>query len=677
MSTTDSPRKPLPTEWNTGVFRGVTRGRQAMLDGGRPRGPGLAPALPAPVKALLPPKKIPYRALKLTVSQEWHDVNERLNNVFDIVGFQPILGIPRSVSEKQALYDFQIRGSDQYPPHLNHIPPKDEVPATTIFDKAAYLTTALIMYGVWSHWTTPDPIYNVTNIDQIIANDRKFRKDEREVFAESNIGDRDDWFSDDVFAQQQFTGVNPISITSAPPGSSWVNQFKAAATTQKRNDVLALMDSSDSSFYVADYSYFRLAVGAPPDAEMSSGLDDPDRIRYGCASVGLFNLTPEGRLHPVAIIIDYKGSIENSVTIFNKCLTPGGNTIAEQKQDWPWRYAKTALSSADWLHHEAKVHLTDTHLVEEVIIVATHRAFNPVGPIYNLLEPHWERTLSLNKAARDTLVPSVVTKLAGVRSKDVYTYINYVYQNFDFVGGYIPNDLESRGFPLDQLDDPKGRFHNYAYARNMKLMWEKLRNFVSSYLDAFPEYDSDAKVAQDPEIAYWCSEISGPLRGNLKSFPTIKTRDELIDALTMCIHIASPQHTAINYLQRYYMTLVINKPPAFCTPLPGDLTTLQGYGEQDLFDALPVSRERSQEYMLASHLPWLLSYQVASAQNLINYATTLASFSTGKVQVAAQQLESDLNSLKKEFDDHNAQLDDKQLDYSVMDPELTAVSILI
>lgn len=79
MSETRSARIPgsLPTEWNTGVFRGVTRGRQAWMDNDRPRGPGQAPAGPMPVKALLPPKTIPYSALKLTISQEWHEVNER------------------------------------------------------------------------------------------------------------------------------------------------------------------------------------------------------------------------------------------------------------------------------------------------------------------------------------------------------------------------------------------------------------------------------------------------------------------------------------------------------------------------------------------------------------------------------------------------------------------------
>lgn len=662
----------IPSEWNTGVFRGISRGRQALLDSDRPRAPGQEPTAPPPVKALLPPKTIPYGAMKLNISQEWHQVNQRLGHVFDIAGFEPLLATARTTTEKQDIYDFQPPGSDKYPPHLYHIPKKDQVGVTTIFNLAALTQTTLIINGIWTHWTTPDPIYNVKNIDQIIANDRKFRQQGREVFADTNIGDRDDWFSDDVFAQQQFTGVNPVSIAIAPPESLWVTNFKAAATTQKRDDVLALIGSPDSSLYVADYSYFRKAVGAAPEAELSSGTD---LNRYGCSPVGLFNLTKEGKLHPVGIIIDYKGSVEDSVTIFNKCLTPGGNTIAEQKADWPWRYAKTALSTGDWFHHELKVHLADTHLIEECIIVATHRAFPETGPIYNLLEPHWERTLSLNKAARDTLVPSIVNKIAGVTEDQVYGYINYVYKNFQWVRSYIPNDLAERGFPLDELDGPK--FHNYAYARNMKEMWQLLRNFVASYLSAFPEYDTDEKVAKDLEIKYWGQEIRGPLRGNIASFPHIKTRDELIDALTMCIHIASPQHTAINYLQRYYMALVINKPAAFSKPLPETLISLKGYGEKQVFDALPVSSKRAQEYMLTSHLPWLLSYKVASEQNLINYAISLENLSQGKVREAAKAFKDGLYTLKKEFDEHNAQLDDKALDYSVMDPEVTAVSILI
>lgn len=43
--------------------------------------------------------------------------------------------------------------------------------------------------------------------------------------------------------------------------------------------------------------------------------------RYGCSSVAFFHLEPSGKLHPLAITLDYKSGMENSVTIFNRCIT--------------------------------------------------------------------------------------------------------------------------------------------------------------------------------------------------------------------------------------------------------------------------------------------------------------------------------------------------------------------
>lgn len=61
-----------------------------------------------------------------------------------------------------------------------------------------------------------------------------------------------------------------------------------------------------------------------------------------------------------------------------------------------------------------------------------------------------------------------------------YNFTMHAFKNFDFQGKYIPNDLPARGFPISELKDPK--FRNYAYAKNMVLMWEAIRSFVSSTL---------------------------------------------------------------------------------------------------------------------------------------------------------------------------------------------------
>jgi hypothetical protein len=58
--------------------------------------------------------------------------------------------------------------------------------------------------------------------------------------------------------------------------------------------------------------------------------------------------------------------------------------------------------------------LVNTHLVEEVTLVAAHRAFLVSHPVYRLLQPHWLKTLSINAAARSALVPNIIAKIVGV-----------------------------------------------------------------------------------------------------------------------------------------------------------------------------------------------------------------------------------------------------------------------
>lgn len=194
--------------------------------------------------------------------------------------------------------------------------------------------------------------------------------------------------------------------------------------------------------------------------------------------------------------------MDDSVTIFNKQLDPSDSTDKE-KTDWPWRYAKTCAQVADWVRHEVTVHLVNTHFIEEVIIVATNRNMDNKHPVFRLLEPHWLKTLSLNAAARATLLPHVVLQLIGLEETRALKFISHAFKSFDFVGQYIPNDLSSRGFPVNKLNEEKLR--NYVYARKIKLMWDGLREFVASKIAL--DYPSGAAVVKDVQIKSWYQEI--------------------------------------------------------------------------------------------------------------------------------------------------------------------------
>lgn len=174
--------------------------------------------------------------------------------------------------------------------------------------------------------------------------------------------------------------------------------------------------------------------------------------------------------------------------------------------------------------------------------VASKRAFATNHLVYRCLQPHWLKTLSLNAAARATLVPSVIIPIVGFSGTQTYDFIQQAYHNFDWQANYIPADLERRGFPVeDLLDQDNVKFHNYAYGKQVLLVWQVLRKFVASFLaNGGQGFDTDEKVAADADIKRWCDEMRSADGGQMKSWPVIKTVDQLVDCVTMCIRTYIP-----------------------------------------------------------------------------------------------------------------------------------------
>ncbi|KAJ7511404.1 lipoxygenase [Mycena galericulata] len=577
---------------------------------------------------------------------------------------------------------FEFKYSDQYPPHLKFIPPKHRTGILDIFNFTSLAqTTAMLaiqpdVLCANIRDLAPESRGTMTMQDLVERNRELHAKSRqtartailahlrRDMYISKNIGLRDDWYTDAVFGQQQFTGTNPTTITVAP--RRWIDEFMVVARSQGRTDVARLADDPGNLF-VQDYSDFRSSIGVSQWAELHT------EARYGCAAVALFHFEREGKLHPLAITLDYKEGMEDSVTIFNRRVESAAP--ADEAEDWPWRYAKMCVQVSDWFRHELVIHLVNTHLVEEVIIVAAYRMFNPDHVVFSLLEPHWNTTLSLNESARSTLVPRIINEMTGFTAQQTYTFLKGAYNRFDWVGSYVPNDLRRRGFPIEDLNAAK--YHNYGYARNIARTWSILRKFVSIVLTAaYP--GGDSQVANDRFISGFCQEVRSDDGGQLASFPDINTLDELIDFVTMCIHIAAPQHTAVNYLQQYYQTFVPNKPSALYTPLPRSLAQLQNYTEDDVLMALPIHKPR--DWLMMAQVPYLLSFEPAEESTILHYATTTAdSRSSPKViRHAAKALKSDLEEFVYTTAKYSKELDDgAKTPYLVLDPGKTAISILI
>ncbi|KAF4551078.1 Lipoxygenase-like protein [Elsinoe fawcettii] len=700
---------PRLTHWDAGLFESELIANQVT-----PRS--------LPVKAgethdnlIVPDEDVPdpiargsFGGTQKALTEMYKRGEESFAAYFDVAHFETSIPRPLALKDKREIYTYQKPWADNYPPHLNLIPPKDEVPLTQIFNKMRLLDTSSLLTQL-----IPDYVFDFLHSDPeadtlagIGKRNKELRAQKKDIYTDPNIGDRDDWYTDRIFAQQHFTGTNPMTIQAV--SDKLLNEFRQAAQTQKNDAVIHHLEITDrKNLFVQDYSYFREAVEIAPDAPLesvkdagwlrriqgvfSSDIRNDDAVRHGAASVCLFTLDDKsGQIHPLAIVIDYLGSMANSVVIFNPKVTPTSNVPNyDESVNWPWRYAKTVVQSCDWQRHEVTVHLTNTHFVEEATIVASQRCFADDHPVYALLKPHWLKTLSLNAGARAILVPSVISKIAGMETGQVQAFIKHAYTNFDWVANYVPNDLERRGFPVSEIKSTgqeHPRFRKYTYARNMIEMWETLHTFVAGMLSV--DYPTDASVAADRCLQDWSTEMRANYGGNLASFPkSFTTVAALVDAVTMCIHLASPQHTAVNYVQEYYQSFVVNKPPCLCQPPPKTLKELLKYQESDIMRALPVNAPRT--WLLASHLPHLLSFKVAQDQNLVTYAKSLQVLTKQKLLVGGEERErrtkaaadgllDGLIRLGATFALRSEELErEGDVRYDVMDPVMTAVSILI
>lgn len=581
-----------------------------------------------------------------------------------------------------------------FPPHLDVIPKDETDPLYDIFDKSGLLETMAIIGLSFSlnikwpdAWTWTKKTMGEYLDAYVESNKNNFiGHEDTDIEADpqaQNIGCLPDWFSDRRFAEQSLTGTNPTTLRKVD--DDLLKEFiDAAQDTGETGWAERLRSVDQATLFVQDARYIREAVGAAPDAELKHKEFWAD-MNWACCAVTLYELHSDGKLHPAAIVVDYKVTMRQSITIFNKRLLPTDldadedtlkKALAEEETDWPWRYAKTCAQVSDWVRHEVGVHLTLSHLVEEVVIVASKRCFDEQHPVYRLLSPHWVRTLSLNASARSTLVPYVIKDIVGMDLNAVYSLIRYEFDHYDFVGSYVPNDLKRRGFPHTPHGLEDDRYKNYAYAKDIILMWEVLRKFVVSTLQL--SYSSDEQVASDPSISEWCKEIQ--TLGAMPTFPTVQTLDDLADAITMCIHIAAPFHTAVNYLQNFYQAFVFAKPPALCAPLPKDLYELQHYDKDAFASALHIKRHR--QWLLSEQLPWLLSFKVESSNNLQTFAEShqLLAGTDEEEQASSaiiDALEADLEELTAKFREISHRMDRDSIPYTVLEPSNTAVSILI
>ena len=171
--------------------------------------------------------------------------------------------LSNDLQKQTTLYQWSDRigpNADKFPPHLDLIPPgPDDVPIFKIFDTMRLLDTGFVLNSI-----VPDEfldfIYSYPDqgatMDEIDIRNNELRKNKKNILSEPNVGDRkiNKWYTDEVFAQQQFTGCNPVTIEKA--SAKWIKDFQQAAVIQKNIEMAALIDSAgkEDGIYIQDCS---------------------------------------------------------------------------------------------------------------------------------------------------------------------------------------------------------------------------------------------------------------------------------------------------------------------------------------------------------------------------------------------------------------------------------------
>ncbi|KAH9327971.1 hypothetical protein KI387_000079, partial [Taxus chinensis] len=372
------------------------------------------------------------------------------------------------------------------------------------------------------------------------------------------------WMKDEEFARQTLSGANPMVIQCLqvwPPSSKLNIQIygpqESSITDQHLLpylDGISVDEGIESKrLFVLDY-YDAYMPYVKRINELATSKVYATRT--------IFFLFSDGTLKPIAIEL---------------CLPPTSVGLGERRvftpdssgedKGWLWQLAKAHVKANDSGYHQIVSHWLRTHAVVEPFIIATHRNMSKLHPIHKLLVPHFRNTMDINRAARQSLINAggVIEKCfsAGPFGMEISSKA-YVEWRFNEQG--LPADLLKRGMaipdPTNEAIGLKLVVEDYPYAVDGLEIWGALKSWVCDYTSLY--YRDDQTVESDEEVQAWWKEIIEVGHGDKKydqpGWYKMNTLNDLNEAITTLIWVASAHHAAVNFGQYGYAGFMPNLP---------------------------------------------------------------------------------------------------------------------
>nr|XP_015195978.1 PREDICTED: arachidonate 15-lipoxygenase B-like isoform X3 [Lepisosteus oculatus] len=489
----------------------------------------------------------------------------------------------------------------------------------------------------------------------------------------------EDWF----LGYQCLNGCNPVVVQRCcqlPPNfpvpSCLVNPFLEAGSTLEK-------ELLKGNIYLCDY---KVLDGITPNLINN-------RLQYMVAPLCLLYKKTSDQLVPIAIQpevqvwgnreIFFKRTKFNTPNsscpdkVLIRCqfglLLPTRLDRHHQLQQWAgpenpiflpsdgidWLLAKICVRSADFSHHHVVTHLLRTHLLAEVITMATLHHLPHVHPLYKLLIPHMRYTLQVNIMARVRLLgrDGVFSEHTAIGGIGLIEILERAVQSLTYSSLCLPEDISARG--VESVP-------NYYYRDDGLCLWNSINRFVKGMVKVY--YPDDNAVVKDTELQSWIKEIftegfqERPESEIPQSFTSL---EEVTKFVNMVVFTVSAQHAAVNSGLFDFSSWMPNSPSSLQWPPP---ITKGSTTMSDILKALPDINTTVR--LMAT--TWLLSKQPSDFVALGQYPWE--HFIEDAPCRLILELQEDLAALSQKIKERNAQL---ELPYTYLLPELIENSIAL
>ncbi|XP_054886024.1 polyunsaturated fatty acid 5-lipoxygenase [Poeciliopsis prolifica] len=350
------------------------------------------------------------------------------------------------------------------------------------------------------------------------------------------------WKEDFMFGYQFLNGCNPVLIskcTKLPDKFPVTNEMVSVSLER---DLTLEQELKAGNIFIVDYEVLE---------GINANSTDRYTQQYLAAPMCLLYRNLRNKILPIAIQL---GQDPDENPIF---LPTDGQ--------YDWLLAKIWVRSADFQHHQNITHLLRTHLMTEVFGIAMFRQLPAVHPAFKLLIPHIRYTIAINTKAREQLICEcgIFDKANATGGGGHIQLIQKAMKTLTFRSLCFPDMIKSRG--MDNTEEVP----TYFYRDDGYKVWEATKSFVSDVIGIY--YTSDERVQEDEEIQAFVKDVCsfGMQDFDHCEFPkSLKTRDELIEYLTIIIFTASSQHAAVNFGQYDWCSWIPNAPSTMRKPPP-------------------------------------------------------------------------------------------------------------